>query len=321
MKPDGNKVCCVFDIPGWAWHRKASALQKHLNDDFRKFTIVKNKSFHKGLFAKYNLLHMFGWMDRRKLAGKYKGLTAGVSSHNFIALHPEKAKHYMPKYSALTAVSKLIYHELLARKLNKNIYYCPNGVDTDQFRPGKKTQNTDKLVIGWLGQPSGSGFSRSEGWDAHGYHNLLLPLMDSLKDKKDIHFEILARTHKNAKPWDAMFGWYHNIDIMLHVGVLTGTPNSIFEAAASGKAGISTAIGESPQLIKTTYNGHLVPRVCSKEDAKRCVEDIRALILKLNQSDVEEMGKNARKEVEEKWTWEQRAKAYIEVFNRHRKKI
>ena len=106
------KVLMVFDVKGWAWHHKARAIQKYLNDEFDKISIVSLKEFHRGLFAKYNTIHMFGWLDKKGLIGKYKGHTAGVSSHNFIYRHPEKAKKYMRKYGALTATSRIIEKEL-----------------------------------------------------------------------------------------------------------------------------------------------------------------------------------------------------------------
>lgn len=323
MKPDGDKICCCYDVPSWAWHRKALALQKQLNDDFRKFTIVSNKQFHKGLFAKYNHMHIFGAFDKKGCAGKYKAFTAGVSSHNFIYLHPGKAKKYLPRYTALTATSMLIYNELKDRKLNSNIHYCPNGIDEEEFTPGPKTENLDKFVVGWSGQPSGVGFNASSGLDAHGYHNILLPLVESLKDDKGIHFQILDRTHKNAKPWDKMPDWYRQCDVFLHTGMATGTPNPAFEAAACGKPVISTAIGAMPELIKHRINGYLVPRFHNKEDAKKRVEEIRACIINLIEDEQlgYVMGDNLRNDILKKWTWKIRAQAWKTVFQSYRKKI
>ena len=313
----------VYDVKGWAWHRKAIAIQKMLNNDFQRVSIVSGKEFHKGLFAKYNHVHMFGWTDKKGCAGKYKGHTAGVSSHNFIYLHPGKAKKYLPRYSALTATSMLIYNELKQRKLNSNIHYCPNGVDETEFTPGPKRENLDKFVVGWSGQPSGPGFSPSEGLDAHGYHNILLPLLISMKDEKDIHFQILDRTHKNAKPWNKIPDWYRNCDVFLHTGYCTGTPNPLFEAAACGVPGISTAIGAAPELIEGGINGYIVPRFYNKQDAEARVDEIRHLILKMK-ADVEHvkvMSKKARMIIEENWTWRIRAQAWKEVFLKYRKKI
>ena len=95
------KVLMVADTPNWAWMRKAKAIQRCLNNDFKKITVIHLKQFHKGLMEKYHHVHFFGWMDRRKIAGKYKGLTAGVSSHNFEYRHPEKARVYLPKLSLI----------------------------------------------------------------------------------------------------------------------------------------------------------------------------------------------------------------------------
>lgn len=333
MKKDGDKILMIIDVPNWAWAHKAQSIAKYLNDDFRKISIVTNKQFHKGLFNKFNHVHGFGALDKKGCAGKYKAFTAGVSSHNFIYLHPGKAKKYFPRYSALTATSKLIYNELKDRKLNDNIHYCPNGVDETLFTPGEKTENLDKFVVGWSGQPSGTNLGEGHSsLDAHGYHNVLLPLVESLKDNKDIHFQILDRTHKNAKPFEKMREWYRQCDVFLHTGYITGTPNPLFEAAACGIPSISTAIGAAPELITDKMNGLLVPRYFNKQQAKQRVDEIRFYIKWLKQLKGEEsdpsilpgytpMKMAARKVIENEWTWKQRSQAWKEVFLKYRKRI
>jgi glycosyltransferase involved in cell wall biosynthesis len=323
MKPDGIRTLLVVDTPNWAWMFKAKSIQEYLNDEFRKISIVTNKQFHKGLMAKYHSVHFFGWMDRRKLAGKYKGMTAGVSSHNFSMRHPEKARKYLPKYGAITAVSKLIYNELKEKKLNSNIFYCPNGVRENFFTPGKKTISTDRLRIGWNGQPSGVGFNRSSGLDMHGYHNILLPLVKSLKDNKDIEFSIMAKTHTNAIPFNEMPQYYRNLDLYIGTQLGIGTPNTLYEANSCGIPGINIAIGCAPELITDGYNGHILPRYFNKKEADQRVEQFRELILDLakNRDRLKGMGKNARKEIVEKWRWKDRARAWLPILLNYKKKL
>lgn len=317
------KVIMVYDVFGWAWHNKAKAIQKYLNEYFDKITICANKEFNKKLLNKYHTCHFFSWIERKKIAGKYKGLTAGVSSHNFQYLHPEKARKYLPKYGAITGNSQLIVKELKKRELNSTIYYTPNGVDETIFMPDKKKTNLDKFVIGWSGQPTMGGFNRESGLDMHGYTNILLPLMGSLKEYKDIHFEIMAKTHKNAVSFDRMPEFYHGLDLFIHTGFGTGTPNPLFEAQACGIPAISTAIGEAPQLIKDGENGYLVGRYFNKAEANQRVQEIkqRIVILRNDWERLLPMGENARKIIEELWTWKERAKAWLPVFQNHWKKI
>ena len=316
-----DKIMLVSDVPNWAWHFKAKAIQKYLNDRFKKITVIHLKQFHKDLMGKYHTVLFFGWMDRRKIAGKYKGLVAGVSSHNFEYLHPEKARKYLPKYSAITGNSMLIYNKLKEWGLNKNIYYTPNGVDETIFYPNPVKH--DKFRVGWIGQPSGNGFNRTDGIDMHGYHNILLPLVDSLKNEKDIEFDIMAKTHKNARSFNEMPEYYNSLDLYLHTGFGTGTPNTAFEAQACGIPVIGTAIGALPELI-TEKNGYLVPRFYNAKDAKERVDQIRDLILLARHKEplIEKvMKENARKIIVDNWTWKKCAEAYVPVLTKHRKVI
>jgi len=282
---------------------------------------VGNKEFHKKLLNKYHTFHHLGWMERRKLAGKYKGFTAGVSSHNFEYLHPEKARSYLPKYDAITGNSMLIYNKLKEWNLNSNIYYTPNGVDETIYYPDPIKH--DKFRIGWIGQPSGSGFNRTDGIDMHGYHNVLLPLVDSLKHEKDIEFDILARTHKNARSVDEMPKYYNSLDLFISTGFAIGTPNPLFEAQACEIPGIATAVGAAPELLRDQKGGYLIPRYYNKKDTEERVEQFRdkIMFLKNNMGILNDMKINARKIILENWTWKQCAQAWLPVFMNHYKKI
>lgn len=315
------KVLMVTDTPNWAWMRKAKAIQRCLNDDFKKITVIHLKQFHKGLMEKYHHVHFFGWMDRRKIAGKYKGLTAGVSSHNFEYRHPEKARVYLPKFSAITANSMLIYNKLKEWNLNKHIYYTPNGVDEEEFCPNPTKH--DKFVVGWTGQPSGKGLTREGGLDMHGYHNVLLPLVESLKDEKDIEFKIMTNTSKNAVPYSEMPKFYNSLDLFVHTGFGTGTPNPAFEAAACGVPVISTAIGAIPELIVDGQNGFKFERFYNKKDAIIRIDDMREAILYMYNHDDSrlQMGKSIRRCIEKDWTWKQRSQAWKKMFMEIYKKI
>lgn len=314
-----SKVLLCYDVKGWAWHHKAKALKKYIGDKFTTFDIMSSKKFTPKLFSKYNSVHFFGYMEGRKYAGKYKGVTAGVSSHNFIYKHLEKAKKIMPKYDALTCTSQILYKELVERKMNKNIYYCPNGVDETIFTPGEKTENLDKFTVGWMGQPTKGSLAD----DAHGYTHILLPLIESLKDVKEIKFNVLAKTFKNASPHANMPAWYRELDLFIHTGYSTGTPNPLFEAQACGIPGISTAIGAAPELFSNPYNGFLVPRYHNEKEAKERVKLIGEQICywRYHRKNLEVMSENARKIIVSDWTWKERSRNWIPVFEKHGKKL
>jgi glycosyltransferase involved in cell wall biosynthesis len=309
------KILLVYDVKGWAWHHKSVALKKYIGHEFDRFDIIPKKKFHKGMLKKYHSIHFFGWIEGKKYA-KYSGVTSAVSSHNYLYKHFDRAKKLMPKYNCLTCTSKILHHELTHRGMNKNIYLCQNGVDETIFTPGKKTRDLDKFIIGWVGQPTKGTMAD----DAHGYQNILLPLMESLKDVKEIKFNVIAKTFKNASPHSSMPSWYRELDLFIHTGYSTGTPNPLFEAQACGIPAISTSIGAAPELLNG-FNGWTVFRYYNKPDTKYCVSDFRELIFKAKDMNLADMKKNARRIIESNWTWKQRAKLWLKPLKKHGKKL
>lgn len=310
-----SKCLLIYDVKGWAWHHKAAALKKYIGHEFDRFDIIPKKEFHKGLLKKYHSVHFFGWIEGKKYA-KYNGVTSAVSSHNYINKHLVRAVKVMPKYNAITCTSKILYKELTERKMNKNIYYCPNGVDETIFTPGKKTMDLDKFVIGWCGQPTKGTLAD----DAHGYQHILLPLMESLKDVKEIKFNVRATTFKNAIPHVFMPAFYHQLDLFIHTGYSTGSPNPLFEAQSCGIPGISTAIGAAPELLNG-FNGETVVKHKRLVEAYMTVDMMRDRILKYKNMDLSDMKTNARKIIVSDWTWAERARAWILPLKKHGKKL
>jgi glycosyltransferase involved in cell wall biosynthesis len=307
------KILLVYDVKGWAWCHKARALKKYIGNQFTKFDIMPKKKFHKGLLKKYHSIHFFGWVEGKKYA-KYNGVTSAVSSHNYLYRHLGRAKKVMPKYNCLTCTSKILHKELTHRGMNKNVYYCPNGVDETIFTPGEKTKDLDKFVVGWVGQPTKGSFYE----DAHGYQNILL--LESLKDVKEIKFNVLAKTFKNASPHSSMPAWYRELDLFAHFGISTGTPNTLFEAQACGVPGVSIQIGAAPELLNA-FNGWTVPRIFNKKDAKNRIEEIREIILKAKDMDLTDMRENSRKIIVSDWSWRDRSRAWLKPLKKHGKKL
>jgi glycosyltransferase involved in cell wall biosynthesis len=316
------KILLCVDVMNWAWAHKARAIQKYLKNDFEKIDIIRSNTVknNKHIFKEYNHIHWFGWLEGRLWCQKYRGTSAGVSSHNYLYKHSELAKSVMPKYGALTCTSKILYDELKKKKLNKHIYLCQNGVDEQMFQPAPVKH--DKFVVGWMGQPTHGNFSGQQ-LDMHGYEHVLLPLVESLKENKNIEFRIMAKTFKNAVSHSEMPRWYNGLDLFLHTGFGTGTPNGVFEAMACGVPCISTAIGAAPEVIEDGENGWCCGRFYSKGDARDIVDWIRLKIL-LWEPRIDElrtMGQNARKTIEESWTWKERARAWIKPFKNHAKQL
>ncbi|MCP3683514.1 MAG: glycosyltransferase [bacterium] len=327
------KLLLLYDVRGWAWYFKSKALQKHLKKDFDKIDIMSSKNIknNKWVFKKYHHISWMGWLEGKRWARQYKGVSAGISSHNYYYKHFGMACLRLPKYDALTCVSRILYDEVKKWKLNKNIYLCQNGVDEEMFQPYPIKH--DKFVVGWMGQPTEGRLSKGAGSiDMHGYQHVLKPLVESFRGNKRIEFKIMAKTFKNAIPHKDMVKWYNGLDLFIHTGLGTGTPNPLFEAMACGVPCISTAIGAAPEVIThekldiggcLIKNGFLVGRYHNKEEALKVTHDFGLLIKSAEQQRevYKKLGVNARQTIEQSWTWKQRSKAWAKVFKKHGKKL
>jgi glycosyltransferase involved in cell wall biosynthesis len=105
-----------------------------------------------------------------------------------------------------------------------------------------------------------------------------------------------------------MVPFYQKLDAYICASRTEGGPHPILEASACGIPVISTPVGIAPELISDGANGILI---------ERTIPAIREAVIMLRDNrDVRvEMGRQARKTIEEKWTWDTQAQKYIPFFN------
>jgi glycosyltransferase involved in cell wall biosynthesis len=232
---------------------------------------------------------------------------------------------YLPRYMALSAVSERIFGRLKEMKSNNNIYLCPNGVNENFFIPADKIKRNDKLIIGWQGKEGGR-------LDQHGWDTILVPLRKKIEEEPNMEFRYVDRIYTNAFSREEMRAFYQDIDVFIHTGLMTGTPNPVFEAASCGKAVICTRIGAAEQMIKENVTGFIInlnsenkvfsslKRLCP--DPGKVVNDFmeKLRMLRDNREICEAFGQAGRNVIEQDWTWKKRAQAYISLFENHRYK-
>ena len=95
--------------------------------------------------------------------------------------------------------------------------------------------------------------------------------------------------------------FYNNIDVYLCASSSEGFSLSVLEASACGRPVVSTKVGGAEDMIVEGYNGFFVKRELTDivKKLRKLHEDRKRLI---------EMGRNARKEVEKKWSWRVRSR-------------
>jgi glycosyltransferase involved in cell wall biosynthesis len=141
-----------------------------------------------------------------------------------------------------------------------------------------------KLVIGWIGNAS----PHCHEW---------LKRLETIKSVCHENPEkFVLRYHnkweKNDIPYSKVHDFYHEIDIYVCFSLYEGSPNTIMEASACGRAWISTDVGEVSELIRYDPECGIV----IERGAVQLLE--KMLYLYENRGKIADMGNRGRKVIE-----------------------
>ena len=286
------KVLLITDVCGWAWWNKSRYLQHYLADEFAIDVICLLGSERQGVnVQKYDLYLTYGYsyVGHTQRVAKEKRIT-GMTAHrpkNQILGSLRQSKY-------LHANSKMLLKELENMSLpTQTCFYVPNGVDENLFKPVDPLHTEGRLVAGHVGKEC----------DAKGQVEYIIPAMNAAKVESTYN----VKDYRNRLPYTEMWRYYQNMDVFMCASIEDGTPNGALEAAACGRPIISNRIGNMPEFIIDGYNGFLVER-----NLKQYIEKLE--YLNKNRDHLVEMGKNARKTIEEGWTWKIQAENYRKMF-------
>ena len=310
-----KKILLVVDVPNWAWAHKAQAIKKYLTSEHLQFDIITSTQNYN--INNYHHIHSFSF-TLTQIANFNSSTT--VASYNFeLKNNTGDELNKINSFKKIVCVSPLIYNKLKNYGINETkLFKCYNGVDENLFFPINRTYPINRsIVIGWCGQPPGKG-------DQHGFQ-IIKQIMENLNDNQNFEFKINAKNCTTAIPFNKMNEDYYNkIDIIIHTGLATGTPNTVYEAVASGACAIGTKIGCMEELITDNVNGYLFekPNIDSKnmygnkEEIIKCSKEITDKLLYLNENReiIEEFAKNLRQNVLDNWTWKKRAHDWLPVI-------
>jgi|GEM_PF-431880 glycosyltransferase involved in cell wall biosynthesis len=98
-------------------------------------------------------------------------------------------------------------------------------------------------------------------------------------------------------------------DIYTHISLGEGLPMALLEAMSMGKPIIATKAGGIPEAIEDEKNGILV-----EPDVDRIVEKIEYLLD--NRKFAVKLGWNARKTIEEKFSWKGSANRFLDIYKK-----
>lgn len=212
--------------------------------------------------------------------------------------------------------------EYMLNKGYKNVKTIPIGIDTVQFQPMggtfKKEMDLDLPIILYVGSYS-SAKNLETLIDAFsivrmevdsklifvGYDSLSKELTNRINEKGISDSILTFKRIENKK----MPFIYSSADVFV-----LPSKNEIFgmvvlEAMACGTPVVSTPVPAAKDIIKDGINGIIVP----VSDKNKLAESILSVIT--NKETKELLGKNARKSIEQGYSWDNISEQYIQVFN------
>jgi glycosyltransferase involved in cell wall biosynthesis len=289
-KKGKKNIILLCDVKGWAWWNKSQYLKHYLSDEFNIYIdYVIGSGSSKILNRNYDLYFTYGYSYISHFARiKSDRKMTGVTAHRPL----DMIKKYM-KTDHVHANSIMLKKEL--ETFHKNVHYVPNGVDENLFKLTKPIEMNGELVVGHVGKKC----------IQKGQDNIIIPAINKSETKSITHLN----DYRNKKPYCKMYELYNNMDVFVVASDEDGTPNPALEAAACGRPIISNRIGNMPEFIIDGYNGFLV-----EKNVDAYVEKLEWC--KRNKDKVIEMGQNARKTIEEGWTWSTQAERYREMFRK-----
>ena len=286
------KILLITDVCGWAWWNKSRYLQHYLGDEFDIDVVCVLGPERGGINVnKYDLYLTFGYsyVGYLRRVAKRKRIT-GITAHR----PKNMLLGSMRQANNLHANSMMLFKELkgLADQGQK-CFYVPNGVDENLFRPVDPLHTEGQLVAGHVGKQC----------SAKGQAEYIIPAMKAAGVESTYN----VKDYRNRLPYTEMWRYYQTMDVFMVASIEDGTPNGALEAAACGRPIISNRIGNMPEFIEDGVNGFLVDR-----KLKHYIEKLE--YLNKNRDHLVEMGKNARKTIEEGWTWKHQAENYRTMF-------
>lgn len=298
------RVLLIPDSPNWAFDNRAKELQKNLNQyyilDRECFDELSKKKVDASYFDKYDCVFIFYWKHRAWLnvdIPKEK-LATGIFSYGSWRKSKKEINDELKKYKAIIIADKRMADHFDQRKYK--LFYAPHGVNEKKFHPTANNPiNKNKLVVGWAGHPDHFNSTYK------GYWNIIVPVVEKNSDWLELKSAI---RHKNPIPHSEMNKFYNSVDVLLCASKGDTGPNTVLEAAACGKAVVSTPVGIVPELIKNNYNGIIIKRT-----QKSLTEALKKLYN--NRKLLKLMGQRNRKEILKNWTYKQRSMNYKKAFD------
>ncbi len=300
------KILIVYDVRGWAYHRRAEALKANQPDDLDIEICPFADWEARFRIGRHDVLFL---IDYQCCKGVHKVLKK-MDRHQHIPRPAYIVSHNKDSNSRLSfwELSKR-YADLVICN-NEDIYnhggrqhgtVCiANGVDQGLFRVNVPIQNRPRRVL-WTGSTGKSKQKR--------YHEILLPLRERL-EAGGVQVDYRPVDHlpdPKVMTSKQMVDWYNGGSVVLCASGSEGTPNITLEGMACGCVSVSTRVANIVE-----FGSH-------RENCVLCeptVDDFEAGVFyalenreRLSYSGLQAISMGG-------WDWSHRAQYFYQLFRR-----
>lgn len=201
-------------------------------------------------------------------------------------------------------------------KISKN-YASPEFIDVDLFRIRKCSKNK-MILVGYIGRLS----------EEKGVMNFVKSIPIVTKNKKDVEFLVggsgpllneiekelknngsYLKTHlTNWIPHDQIPNYLNELKLLIIPSFTEGLPGLLREAMSCGTPVLATPVGSIPDLIKDGVSGFIM-----ENNTPECIAENIARVLE--RSDLDKIAANARKIIENEYTYKATIEKYKKILN------
>ncbi len=243
----------------------------------------------------------YKYVRTNKFIGKIKG---------FILMNI--SKYILKKVDAIIVDGEDIKKHILSNVAipEEKIYVITNGIDTDKFKyPTIEKEKFDSLLfygrLSWENGPEDAITIMKKLPEFKskiiGYGPLENEILEKIQNYKNIKF--LGKV-----PWEKIQEYIKDSDfVILPFKRIGGVSQTVTESMAMGKIVLTKNVGDLHKFIKNGKNAFFFN---TTEEAIRIIEE-----LSKDKEKYMKISKEARKTIEEKFSWNQKIKKYIEIYS------
>jgi len=290
-----HRVLIIADVPGWAYDRRARALEKYRPAGFEvdvryvaEIRIIDFRQYDLVFNIDYSMTqHVRQWIRNQESKAKL------VVSHN--ADH--QRCHELYEMSRAHADFIIFNNHSAYEHFGKKDGTCniSNGVDLEHFYP-LQCERSDSAL--WTG-----------GEGKKGHKDFLIPFCEKYPEVNVVTKPIKANTWANGNPSDELWGtdrmreFYNGSKVVLCFSETDATPNYVLEGMACGLVPVTVRVGNALEFGEHNRNVVFVDRKASSFR-----EGIEYAIDNYDELSIEAMTTIMS------WDWQTRNSLFFEVF-------